>query len=189
MGTGGAGTISRRRLLVGGAAVAGLAALGPGRLQAWALPVPGPDRAASRVLRAYVATLVPGPGDDPTGTPGGVEAGGVESILEHAPYVVPLLVADLTSAALAAHGKPFEALAYPQREALVVQAFADGARLPYHLIVLSLAAGAFYADYHAADGTRVGGEHLGFPGPSDGYLGTYTDRTGHGQPQRAALTP
>lgn len=188
MGNGGAGTVSRRRVLLGGAAVAGLAALGPSRLQASALPVPGVDRSRD-VLRAYVGTLVPGPAEDPAGTPGGVEAGGVDSILEHAPYVVPLLVADLTGAALAAHGKPFEALAYPQREALVVQAFADGARLPYHLIALSLGAGAFYADYHAAAGNRVGGAHLGFPGPSDGYLDTYADRTGHGQPQREAITP
>lgn len=188
MANGGAGTVSRRRVLLGGAAVAGLAALGPSRLHAWALDVPAPAR-ADDVLRAYVATLVPGPADDPAGTPGAVEAGGVESILEHAPYVVPLLVADLTGAALAAHGTRFEALAYPEREALVVEAFADAARLPYHLIALSLGAGAFYADYHADDGNRVGGEHLGFPGPSDGYLRTYSDRSGHGQPQREAITP
>ena len=62
-------------------------------------------------------------------------------------------------------------------------AFADDVRSPYHLIALAIGAGAFYGDFV----NRVGGTHLGFPGPSDGYLDTYTDRTGHGQPQREAV--
>lgn len=183
-----AGTISRRRVLLGGVAAGAVALAGSARVHAIArsLPGTGPTR---DVLRAYVSTLVPGPDDDPAGTPGAVEAGGVDSILEHAPYVVPAIVADATGAALAAHGRPFEALAYDEREALLVAAFGDDRRSPYHLIALSLGAGAFYADFHAERGIRVGGAHLGFPGPSDGYLHSYSDRTGHGQPQAEAVPP
>jgi hypothetical protein len=144
----------------------------------------GSSDPVTSLLRAYVSTLVPGPADDPLGTPGGVEAGGVEAIVANAPYVVPLLTADLTAAALATHGTDFASLAYPQREAILVAAFAD-VRAPYHLIALALGAGAFYGDFS----TDVGSRHLGVPSTSRGYLTTYTDRTGHGQPQTDALTP
>ena len=126
---------------------------------------------------------MPGPADDPLGTPGAVEAGAVEAMRRHVPYIIPPLMADLTGAALAAHGQPFAALTYPEREALLAEALADDSRSPYHLIALAIGAGAFYGDFV----NRVGGTHLGFPGPSDGYLDTYTDRTGHGQPQREAV--
>ena len=65
----------------------------------------------------------------------------------------------------------------------LVAAFADTSRSPYHLIALAVGAGTFYGDFR----NRVGGTHLGFPGPSDGYLSSYTDRTGHGQPQADAV--
>jgi hypothetical protein len=114
-----------------------------------------------------------------------VEAGAIEQLRAQAPYVIPLVVADVSAAALAAHGQAFAALPYPDREALLVDAFADGSRAPYHLIAMAVGAGAFYGDFRS----RVGGTHLGFPGPSDGYLATYTDRTGHGQPQAEAVPP
>lgn len=176
--------LTRRTVLLGlGGTVAG-ALIGP-RATARA----GAGAAAEVVdpvtalLRAYVSTLVPGPEDDPRGTPGGVEAGGVDVIREHAPYVAPLLVADLTGAALAAHGRDFASLDYPAREALVVDAFADGARAPHHLIALALGAGAFYGDLR----NHVGSTYLGLPIASAGYLATYTDRTGHGQPEGEAV--
>ena len=150
---------------------------------AWAAgPAQGEDPVRT-TLRAYVATLVPGPGDDPQGTPGAVEAEAVEQLEVQAPYVIIPIVTDVTGAALATHGQPFASLDYPAREALLVEAFADQARAPYHLIALAVGAGTFYGDFR----NRVGGEHLGFPGPSDGYLATYTDRTGHGQPQVDAV--
>ena len=179
------GTLTRRAVLLGLAAAGASAALGP---TAWpragARPAAEPD-AVTALLRSYVSTLVPGPGDDPAGTPGGVEAEGVEAILAGAPYVAPLLVADLTAAAVAAHGRDFPALAYTEREALVVAAFADGNRSPYHLIALALGAGAFYGDLR----NHVGSTHLGVPSASDGYLATFTDRTGHGQPDGEAVPP
>jgi hypothetical protein len=163
---------------------AGLGLVGPPR---WAqlvaaAPAPAADPATA-LLQAYVATLVPGPADDPRGTPGAVEAGAVEALRRHVPYVLPPLMADLTGAAMATHRKPFAALTYAERESLLAAALGDDRRAPYHLIALAIGAGAFYGDFTS----RVGGEHLGFPGPSDGYLATYTDRTGHGQPQRAAV--
>ena len=183
--------LSRRRAVQ--ALAAGAAMLGTGAWR-WAAtpaagavrPVPLPDEALG-VLRAYVATLVPGPEDDPAGTPGGVEAGGVEAIVAHAPYVVPLLTADLTAAALVAHGRPFPDLTYAEREALVAAGFADDARVTYNLIALALGAGAFYADFYGPERGWLGARHLGYPGPSDGYLATYADGTGHGQPQRDAV--
>lgn len=179
----GAGEPSRRAVLAGLVLAAAGALVGPPRWTARAAAVVAPVDPVTALVRAYVATLVPGPGDDPSGAPGGVEAGGVEAILEHAPYVVPLLVADLTAAALAAHRSEFASLAYPEREALVVGAFADGTRSPYHLIALALGAGAFYGDLR----NHVGSTYLGLPGSSDGYLATFTDRTGHGQPEGEAV--
>lgn len=138
-------------------------------------------------LTAYVDTLVPGPESDPDGTPGAVEAGAVEQLLEQLPYpaIVPFVVADVTAAALATHGTLFEALGYPEREAILVEAFADPVRSVYHLIAFAVATGCFYADFR----NRVGSTHMGLPGPSDGYLATYSDGTGHGQPQAAAVPP
>jgi hypothetical protein len=129
--------------------------------------------------------LVPGPGDDPLGTPGAVEAGAVQQLWKHVPYVIPLLTADLTAASLGRNGRDFASLPYREREALLVEAFADSTRAPYHLIALAIGAGSFYGDFK----NRVGGGHMGFPGPSNGYLSTYTDRTGHGQPEAAAIPP
>jgi hypothetical protein len=175
--------ITRRALLVGAGAL-GAGTLLP--LRPWPAWARLPGQAADPVrdvLAAYVGTLVPGPADDPAGTPGAVEAEAVEQVLVQVPYVVPFLVADLDGAALAAHGRPFTSLSYPEREALLVVAFSDPQRSPYHLIALAVGAGTFYGDFR----TRVGGTHLGFPGPSQGYLGTYTDRTGHGQPDALAI--
>lgn len=149
---------------------------------AGATPVGGGDPVQA-VLAAYVSTLVPGPDDDPDGTPGAVEAGAVDQLEAQAPYIIPPIVTDVTAAALATHGQPFELLGYADREALLVAAFADPQRSPYHLIALAVGAGTFYGDFR----NRVGGTHLGFPGPSEGYLATYTDRTGHGQPQADAV--
>jgi hypothetical protein len=157
--------------------------LGLRRAAAALLQEPGAGDPVTAVLRAYVSTLVPGPRDDPAGTPGAVEAGAVEQLQAQVPYVIPLLVPDLTAVALAAHGRPFADLAYAEREALLVAAFADDTRAPYHLVALAVGAGTFYGDFR----NRVGGTHLGFPGRSDGYLATYTDRTGHGQPQVDAV--
>jgi hypothetical protein len=176
--------ITRRTLLAGCGAL-GISAMVP--LPRWIVPMAGAAPIGGDpvhdLLAAYVSTLVPGPVDDPAGAPGAVEAGAVEQLQEQAPYVIPPLVADLDAAALATHGAPFAALGYADREALLVSAFGDPQRSPYHLIALAVGAGTFYGDFR----NRVGGVHLGFPGPSDGYLATYTDRTGHGQPQSAAI--
>jgi hypothetical protein len=48
---------------------------------------------------------------------------------------------------------------------------------------MAVGAGTFYGDFR----NHVGGTHIGFPGPSDGYLATWTDRTGHGQPEGEAI--
>lgn len=175
---------SRRQLLLGGAALAVTMTVDP---FAWVLagatgatPSQDPVRAT---LRAYVSTLVPGPADDPHGTPGAVEAEAVEQLEAQVPYVIVPIVTDVEAAAIATHGQPFASLDYPAREALLIDAFADQVRAPYHLVALAIGAGTFYGDFR----NRVGGEHLGFPGPSDGYLETYTDRTGHGQPQAEAV--
>jgi hypothetical protein len=183
MGTALGSRVTRRALLLGASA------LGAGALIPWPRAVAGVAAASpaadpvTDALAAYVSTLVPGPGDDPTGSPGAVEAGGVDALVAHVPYVIPLVVADVDAAALAAHGQPFASLTYAQREPLLVAAFADPSRSPYHLIALAIGAGAFYGDFS----TRVGGTHLGFPGPSDGYLDTYSDRTGHGQLDALAI--
>lgn len=180
----GSSTPSRRTVLASGVAIAVTMTVDP---FAWVLagatgaaPTQDPVRTT---LRAYVATLVPGPGDDPHGTPGAVEAQAVQQLEAHVPYVIVPIVTDVNTAALATHGQPFASLGYPAREALLVEALADQARAPNHLIAMAIGAGAFYGDF----ANRVGGRHLGFPGPSDGYLVTYTDRTGHGQPQREAV--
>lgn len=178
--------ITRRHLLAGGGALAVAVVLPPlhrvaAAATAQASP-PGSDPVRV-VLAAYVSTLVPGPRDDPQGTPGALEAGAVEQIQEQVPYIVAPIVSDVSAAALTLHGQPFEALGYADREALLVAAFADRRRSPYHLIALAVGAGTFYGDFR----NRVGGAHLGFPGPADGYLATYTDRTGHGQPQSDAV--
>jgi len=177
--------ITRRTLLLGSGALGATSLLTLPRWVASAAVAgsAGPSDPVHEVLAAYVGTLVPGPTDDPAGTPGAVEAGSVEQLEAQVPYVIPPLVADVNGAALAAHGQPFATLTYPQREALLVAAFADPQRSPYHLIALAVGAGTFYGDFR----NRVGGTHLGFPGPSDGYLDTYTDRTGHGQPQAFAI--
>ena len=183
---GSASGVTRRALLgatFGTAVAAGLGLLAPPAWARAASRASAPADPATALLEAYASTLVPGPADDPLGTPGAVEAGAVEQLRRHVPYVLPPLMADLTGAALAAHGRPFAALTYAEREALLAEAFADDRRAPYHLIALAIGAGAFYGDF----GNRVGGTHLGFPGPSEGYLSTYTDRTGHGQPQREAV--
>ncbi len=174
--------VDRRRLLLGGAALGFTLVADPFAVVRAAAGPGGPDPVTT-LLRAYVSTLVPDGDDDPDGRPGGVAAMGVEQIQEHVPYVIPPIVTDLTAAALAAHNQAFADLGYAEREALLVAAFADDSRSPYHLIAMAIGAGAFYGSF----ANRVGGEHLGFPGPSDGHLGTYTDRTGHGQPQRDAV--
>lgn len=175
---------SRRHVLTVGVALAVTMTVDP---FAWVLAgatgaAPGDDPVRT-TLRAYVATLVPGPGDDPSGTPGAVEAEAVEQLEAQVPYVIVPIVTDVSGAAMAKHGQPFASLDYPAREALLIEAFADPQRAPYHLIAMAIGAGTFYGDFR----NRVGGEHLGFPGPSAGYLGTYTDRTGHGQPQADAV--
>jgi hypothetical protein len=172
-----------RRALIVGAAASGASVLVPRPSWLGAIVGAAPADPVIDVLAAYVSTLVPGPVDDPEGTAGAVEAGAVQQLQVHVPYVIPLLVADVEAAALAEHGQPFTALGYADREALLVAAFADAARAPYHLVALAIGAGSFYADFV----NRVGGTHLGFPGPSNGYLDTYTDRTGHGQPQALAI--
>ncbi|HEV8115052.1 MAG TPA: hypothetical protein VGP53_02355 [Acidimicrobiales bacterium] len=175
--------LTRRRLLVGAGAVSATVVLGPIRPLVASASMPLADDPVRQLLAAYVSTLVPGPGDDPAGTPGAVEAGSVAQLEEQVPYVIPVLVTDLTGAALLAHGQPFPTLTYHQREQLLVTAFADPARAPAHLVALAVGAGTFYGDFR----NRVGGTHLGFPGPSAGYLSTYTDRNGHGQPQADAV--
>jgi hypothetical protein len=174
-------TLSRRRLLV---ASAGLVA-------SWSVrPVRALPAALGRVvdpvsltLQRYVSTLVPGPDEDPTGSPGAVEAGAVDQLREQVPYLVPLLVADLDAAALATFRRPFASLGYARRERLLVTAFTQPSRRALHLAAMAVGAGTFYGDFR----NRVGGAHIGFPGPSDGYLASWTDRTGHGQPQRDAI--
>lgn len=175
-------SVHRRHVLVGGGALAFSLIGDPFAIFRVAAATRGEDP-VTETLRAYVSTLVPGPDDDPAGTPGAVAALGVEQIQQLVPYVIPPLVTDVTAAAFSAHGKPFAALGYEQREALLVEAFASNERAPYHLIAMAIGAGAFYGSFV----NRVGGDHLGFPGPSDGYLDTYTDRTGHGQPQLEAV--
>lgn len=175
-------SIDRRRLLVGSAALGFTLVADPFAIVRAAARAGGADPVTT-LLRAYVSTLVPDEADDPAGRPGGVAARGVEQIQEHVPYVIPPIVTDLTAAALAVHGTAFAELDYGQREALLVEAFADDSRSPYHLIAMAIGAGAFYGSF----ANRVGADHMGFPGPSDGYLATYTDRTGHGQPQRDAV--
>jgi hypothetical protein len=175
--------LTRRRLLTGAGAAATLVVAGPPPVVRWVLAAPRQAVAVDAVLAAYVATLVPGPAEDPDGTPGAVEAEAVEQLHVQAPYVIPLVVTDVSAAAAATHGRRFEDLTYPEREELLVAAFADPTRSPYHLIALAVGAGTFYGDFR----NRVGGTHLGFPGPSDGYLATFTDRTGHGQPQAEAI--
>lgn len=177
--------VTRRHLLLGAGALSAASLLGLPRLAraAGLVGEAGPVDPATALLRAYVSTLVPGPGDDPTGAPGAVEAGAVEQMQAQVPYILAPLMADLTGAAFAAHRKPFAELTYAQREALLVEAFANSSRAPYHLIALAIGAGTFYGDFR----NRVGGEWMGFPGESDGYLDTYTDRTGHGQPQLEAV--
>ncbi len=180
--------LTRRGLLRGAAAVGAASVLGTLGWVRWASAAPlldaqvGPDPVTA-LLRAYVSTLVPGPGDDPTGAPGAVEAGAVEQLEAQVPYIVPLLLADITGAALAAHGRPFHTLAYAQREALLIAAFADPVRAPYHLAALAIGAGTFYADFV----NDVGSTWMGLGGPSEGYLDSYTDGTGHGQPQADAV--
>lgn len=178
------GVPSRRHVLMGGVALAVTMTVDP---FAWVLAgatgaAPGDDPVRT-TLRAYVSTLVPGPTDDPRGTPGAVEAEAVQQLEAQAPYVIVPIVTDVSGAAMTTHGQPFSSLDYPTREALLVEAFADPMRAPYHLIALAVGAGTFYGDFR----NRVGGEHLGFPGPSDGYLATFTDRSGHGQPQVDAV--
>lgn len=184
---GSAGRLVSRRVvlsgMIGGTALAALGLVGPFGGVARAAAGQSPADPATALVRAYLSTLVPGPADDPLGGPGAVEAGGVEELLAQAPYVVPLLAADLTAAALLAHGTDFVSLDYPEREALVVDAFADNIRSVYHLIALAVGAGAFYADFRS----RVGSTWMGLPGPADSYLDTFTDRTGHGQAQRDAV--
>jgi hypothetical protein len=183
MGTGAGARITRRALLAGSGAL-GVSIVLPVPLRAWAAAAaPGATDPVTSVLGAYVSTLVPGPTDDPEGTPGAVEAGAVEELQAHVPYVIPLIVADVEAVAVATYAKPFDALGYPEREAILVDAFADPARAAHHLVALAIGAGAFYADFRS----RIGGLHMGFPGPSDGYLDTYTDRDGHGQPQALAI--
>jgi hypothetical protein len=126
---------------------------------------------------------VPGPGSDRRGTPGAVQAGAVEQLRAQVAYIIPPLVADVTAASIATTGRDFASLPYPQRESLLVAAFANPTRSPYHLIALAVGAGTFYGDFR----NRVGGSYIGFPGPSDGYLATYTDRTGHRQPEGEAI--
>ena len=179
--------LTRRRLLAGsGALAAGLVVARVPALEAatWSARQT-PDDPVHRVLRAYVATLVPGPDEDPEGTPGAVEAEAVEQLEAQVPYIIPPLVADVTAASLATTGRDFASLPYAEREQLLVAAFADPRRAPHHLVALAVGAGTFYGDFR----NRVGGTHIGFPGPSDGYLSTYTDRTGHGQPQAEAVPP
>ncbi len=177
--------LTRRRLLIGGASVIAAGVVVP----EWANTLPGatapPADPTHVLLRAYVSTLVPGPGDDPHGTPGAVEAGAVEQLEVQVPYIIPLIVADLTAGALVTAGTDFASLPYAEREAILVEAFAHPVRAPYHLIALAIGAGTFYGDFR----NHVGGEHLGFPGPSAGYLDTFTDRTGHGQPDGPAVPP
>lgn len=174
--------VDRRRVLAGAAALGFTLVADPFAIVRAAASAAGTDPVTA-LMHAYLSTLVPGEDDDPAGTPGAVAAMGFEQIQEHVPYVVPPIVTDLTAAALAAHGRPFADLDYGQREALLVEAFASNERSPYHLIAMAIGAGAFYGSFV----NRVGGDHLGFPGPSDGYLDTFTDRTGHGQPQRDAV--
>lgn len=175
--------VTRRGVLAGAAAMSAASLLGLPRLARAVGLGDGAVDPATALLRAYVSTLVPGPGDDPSGAPGAVEAGAVEQLRAQAPYIIAPLVADLTGAALAAHRKPFAELTYAQREKLLVDAFASPQRAPYHLIGLAVGAGTFYGDFR----NRVGGTWMGFPGESYGYLATYTDGTGHGQPQLDAV--
>lgn len=177
--------LGRRRVLMAAGAMAAAAVVGPtpaGSFALRALRALAPDP-VRRTLQAYVSTLVPGPGDDPEGAPGAVEAEAVEQIEAQVPYVIPLLVTDVNGAALAAHGVPFADLDYAAREALLIDAFAEPSRSALHLVALAVGAGSFYGDFR----NHVGGSYIGFPGPSDGYLDTYTVRTGHGQPDGEAV--
>lgn len=171
---------TRRRVLLGGLAAGAVTATLPVSL-ARSLTHSGDPHTAT--MHAYLSTLVPGPGDDPRGAPGAVEAGGLDALQQHAPYVIPTVVADVNVAAFLTHGVPFAALGYPRREALLVEAFADPVRAPYHLIALAIGAGAFYGNFR----NHVGGDYIGFPGPSDGYLATFSDGVAHGQPQLRAV--
>lgn len=178
--------MNRRQVLVGGGATAAFGVLvGVSRPAAGAAVVLGAGPRFGSTLDAYASTLVPGPIDDPTGAPGAVEAQGVQVLLAQLPEVAPVVATDVEAAALTKHLQPFTWLTYEQREALLVDAFADPMRSPSHLIAFALVAGAFYGDM----ANHVGGAYLGLPGPSGGYLDRYTDRTGHGQPEAAAVPP
>ncbi len=180
--------ITRRHLLAGGGALAVTFVLHPVHpLAAGAAPTSpaGGGDPVRAVLAAYVSTLVPGPDDDPDGTPGAVEAGAVEQLEAQVPYVIPLIVTDVTAAALATHGQALRAvLDYPDREALLVEAPSP---IPSGRPTTSSPWRSGPAPSTATSATGSAATHLGFPGPSDGYLATYTDRTGHGQPQADAV--
>jgi hypothetical protein len=178
--------LGRRAVLAGGAGLAAWLAVAPLRIRsAWGAPARLAGRAAPfpGTLAAYASTLVPGPIDDPSRTGGAYEAGGVQVLLDQLPEVAPVVVADVEAAALTRHFAPFTTLTYSQRQDLLVKLFADPLHSTPHLIAFALIAGAYYGDMV----NRVGSKNMGLPGPSKGYLATYTDRTGHGQPQCLAI--
>lgn len=118
-----------------------------------------------RTLAALLDTVVPGPGTDPEGAPGAVEACAMNVLLDAAfPFrqyadAIAMLVEGI---AQSAHGAAFVSLPYAKRLDVLVSA-------QDQLPLLRLAYRGIRSAFFGGAYNTIGLEYIGFPGPNLGY--------------------
>lgn len=131
-----------------------------------------PATDVDRTILALARTAVPGGDEDPTGAPGAAEACALDVLYD--PFYGFVTIASVVATDLDAHARlagleSFRAGTLAQRTAILVERQQDPALGLVYVAAIALCYIAFYADVVSS----VGGTYIGFPGPSDGYVGDH----------------
>lgn len=132
---------------------------------------------ATPTFKALVDTVIPGGMTDPSGKPGGLEAGTVQYVeafdkAKYLPFSLAVvhfwLSAALDTVAFFTHGRGFAKLGQAQRVNVLKRLLGIHGAMPLLMRLLR-------APYYTGAVNRVGWENLGYPGPTaTGFLGDYS---------------
>ncbi len=164
--------VSRRNFLKSVTAFCGSSLVGISGLELWT------DRAEAfqekewlirdETMKAFADTIIPGPGSDPEGSVGGVEAGALEVLYDPTYGFGPLaglLALNLNLAGLRRYGRLFKDLDLRQRTAIVL--FKDNTSLIK--LLYQQAENLVKLAFYGAIVNDLGTDYISFPGPAFGY--------------------
>jgi hypothetical protein len=134
-----------------------------------------PASEVEHTILAVARTAVPGTDEDPDQTPGAAEACALDVMFDDFygfGYVAPIVANDLDVHARLHGLDRFRDGTLAQRTAILTERQADGRLGLLYVATIALVYIAFYT-------SEVGGDYIGFPGPSGGYVGSHSDRVAY----------